>query len=81
MLLCQLYSQSFAGYHRICVRSFIAHNSSTTYKFSDEERAKFEAIAEQVTQEWIANTEAAGLPGTDLYNLVLDLIEKTPANP
>ena len=43
---------------------------------SDEEKAKFRAICDPLKEKWLADMDAQGLPGTEIYEKVLQSIEQ-----
>ena len=46
------------------------------YDLSESERAAFLAKTEPITVKWIENAEKKGLPGNQIYQEVLSLVEK-----
>ncbi len=62
-------------------RDIITERGDTIYKFSEEEHAKLQAIADQTIESWIAEKESDGLPGRALYEKVLEIIDRYPEAP
>ena len=48
-------------------------------RISDEELAKFRAVAAPVRDQWIKDMTAQGIPAQELYDLVQDTLKKTRA--
>ncbi|MYM56052.1 C4-dicarboxylate TRAP transporter substrate-binding protein [Thalassovita mangrovi] len=55
----------------------LAEKNVTKVVMSDEEIAKFKAAAaDPIRDEWIAKMEAQGIPGQELYDLVIETLKK-----
>lgn len=52
----------------------IEENNGNVYTLSDEELEKLQATADIIVDEWIANAEANGLPGQEMYDRMQQLI-------
>jgi len=58
----------------------LAEKNIQRIQFSDEEIAKFrEKAAGPAREAWIAKMDAAGVPGQELYNVVMTALEKAKA--
>ncbi len=55
----------------------LAEKNVTKVMLSDDEIAKFKAAAaDPIREEWIAKMEAQGIPGQELYDLVIETLKK-----
>lgn len=72
-----------ANYGKLLERwdSVLAEKGVEKVVISDEELATFRAkAADPIRAQWIAEIEAQGLPGQELYDLVMSTLEKTRAS-
>ncbi len=58
----------------------LAEKNVTKVTISDEELAKFREVAAPIRDQWIADMTAQGLPGQELYDLVMTTLAAQRAN-
>jgi TRAP-type C4-dicarboxylate transport system substrate-binding protein len=58
------------------LRDIILERGGEIYKLSDEEHEKLQTIADQVTADWIEKMNADGYPGEEIYDAVMEAVEK-----
>ena len=46
------------------------------FELSAQERARWDEALKSVEKQWVADTDAMGLPGTKMYNDILQLLPK-----
>lgn len=54
----------------------IEENEGNLYTLNEEETAEIQGVADTITEEWIDAAEASGMPGQEMYDRMLELIDE-----
>lgn len=66
----------YDDYENLCREAFLKEKGNRISTLSDEELSKFKQAADKVARDWIVEIEKKGFPGQEIYNQILELVEK-----